>query len=102
MTEKELKEVLEKSGYPVFYDHAKKGTEIPFITFTTSTDNFFADNKSYSKLTGFEAKLYTSRINDDTSALEHILDEAEIPYNRDETYMEDSDVYIEIYESEAI
>ena len=50
MTLEELKTRCENAGFKYAYALFKKPTEPPhLIAFQTATDNFFADNKVYSK-----------------------------------------------------
>lgn len=103
MTEKEVRLMLEEVGVPVHYDHAKKGQTLPYITYNTTTDNFFADDKVQAKVLNLSISLYTSNQRDLMleEKIETILNDNSIPWNRDETYLVESNVYIEIYEMEV-
>lgn len=103
MTNAEIGTMLRSTGLPVFYDHAKQGAKLPYITYTTSTDNFHADNKTYQKITAIRAVLYTSNKSSSLEAtLEAVLDANDLPWDRDEVYEASSEVFMEIYESEVV
>lgn len=103
MTNAEIGQMLATSGLPVFYDHAKKGTTLPYITYRTESDNFFADNKTYQDVKSIRAVLYTNIKSPTLEAtIEGIFDSNNIPWNRDEGYNTEMEVFMEIYESEVI
>lgn len=93
-----LTQILNSGDIPAFYEHAPKGTKCPFLTFTVESSNFAADNRVYSKGLSFRAVLYTVEKNLDLEeAIETILDNAEIVWERDEVYLDDELLYQEIY-----
>lgn len=103
MTEVEIKAMLEETELKVFYHHAKEGTKVPFITYTTTTDNIFADDSVLEKRIVLEINLYeTYRDLKIEKKLEDVLDAHGILWNRDESYDSESKVFIEIYETEVI
>ena len=100
MTLAEFKKLLDATGYPVAYSHFEKETTLPFITYLTpSTSNLIADNRVYQKINNVDVELYTKQ--KDLAAeqkLESVLDQAEIPYDVTEIFIEDQKVYQRIYE----
>ena len=103
MTNNQIGNMLKATNLPVFYDHAKKGAKLPYITYTANSDNFFADDKTYQKVTDLRVVLYTATKRTDLeAAIESVLDSNNIPWNRDETYESQSEVFLEIYESEVV
>lgn len=101
MTYEELKEMLESTGMEVHYNHAPIGTRIPFITYKTSSNNFFADNQVYAHIDNLEVRLYSGKrdLNSERN-LEQILKENGFAYNRDETY--EDKTFIQIYNMEVL
>jgi hypothetical protein len=98
----EFKKLLEETGFPVAYSHfpEKKGQRPPFITYLVSpSSNFMADNHVFYKVNNVQVELYTKQ--KDLSAeskLEAVLDQAEIPYETDEVYIESEKLYQRTYE----
>lgn len=104
MTIRKIKKTLEKTGYPVAYYQFKKPPTIPFIAFLTAySRNFAADGKVYKKINRLQIELYTE-IKDPAAEerLETVLDEAELFYNKTETYIESENLFQIIYECEVI
>ena len=102
----ELKRLLDATGFPVAYSHFT-GTPIPkppYIAYlVTYSPNFKADNKTYHKINSVDIELYT--LIKDLSAekvLEDLLDEREIPYDSDETFIESEKLFQKIYEVRLI
>lgn len=103
MTTNDIGNMLKESELPVYYDHARQGATLPYIAFTTTASNFFADNKTYQRVTSFRAVLYTaSKRSDLESTIEGVFDAHDIPWDRDELYDSGSEVFQEIYESEVL
>lgn len=105
MTLTQLNTLLKATGYPVAYLQFKvtpnnPAPKPPFITYLVdSSENFFADNVTYSKANNVSIELYTN--NKDLSAeskLESLLDENEISYDSYETYIESENLYQKNYE----
>jgi len=104
MTLAELKKILDATGYPVAYSHFSSKQQPPFICYLEdNSSNFSADNKVYHKGKDIFIELYTSK--KDLVAekkLEDLLDENEIPYDSDETYIESEKIFQKIYEVRLI
>lgn len=105
MTLTELVTILNATGFPVAYSHFTETTNNPlpnppFITYIVpSSDNLFADNKTYKKINNIDIELYTDKKNllaEET--LEDLLDANKIPYQTNETYIESERLFQKIYE----
>lgn len=78
-------------------------TNLPFICYLeTNTDNAFADNKVYKKIRGIDIELYTE-IKDTKSEdlLEEALNNASIPWNKYEQYIDSEKCYQITYSVEV-
>lgn len=100
----ELKKLLDATGYPVAYSHFKEAKPVPYICYlVTFSPNFHADNKTYHKINAVDIELYTDKKDLAAEAvLETILDEHEIPYESDETFIESEQLFQKIYEVRLI
>lgn len=79
----------------VCYDHAKKGTMVPFMVVTyDTTNNTAADNRILIRGFLFLAVLYLNE-RDKTieSAVEKLLDDNELPWIKSVEWLDDSKVY---------
>ena len=93
-----LAQILNSGEIPAFYDHAPAGTKLPFVAFTVSSQNFEADDRVYHKGLSFRAVLYTvAKSPELEEELETIFDENNIPWEREEIYLDDEICYQEIY-----
>ena len=104
MTLKELKKILDSTGFPVAYSHFKEYTKAPFITYLVfDSNNYFADNKVWKKTDIIQIELYTDKKNINIEEkLEKILDDNEICYTSSEMYIESQELFQKIYEMEII
>lgn len=104
MTLAELNTILRATGYPVAYSHFNRAVAVPFITYrVTYSPNFKADNKVYHKINSVDIELYTDKKDQQAeSILESLLDANEIPYDSDEGYIEDEQLFQKIYEVRMI
>lgn len=105
----ELYKLLKATGLPVAYSHFKVSESNPapvppFITYVeTETSNFIADNKTYHEISAVDIELYTSKKDLETEALiKKLLDEANIPFQKNEIYVESQEVFKITYEVELI
>lgn len=80
-----------------------KAPKLPFICYlATSTNNVFADNKTYDVIRGIDVELYTE--NKDVaseSLVEQALDDANIPWNKYEEYIDTEKCYQITYSVEV-
>lgn len=97
-----LKEILESSGIPVKYRNIEPEREmtLPFIGFHyVQSENFGADNQVYQKLGTFSINLCTERKEKlQEMKVEQALDEANIYWEKYETYMPEEQMYQIVYE----
>ena len=101
----ELKEKLNATGLPVAYSHfieteSFRPPQPPYITYLEApSSNFFADNKTYKKVINVDIELYTNKKDLESEAkIEKMLDENDIPYETNETWIETEKLYQRIYE----
>ena len=101
----ELVTILKATGYPVAYSHFTETPNNPipnppYITYLVpSSDNFFADNKTYTKISNIDIELYTDKKDLAAEAtLENLLDDNKIPYEAVETYVDSERLFQRIYE----
>lgn len=106
MTLKELKESLEsiddnafvgKVAYRAF--PVGKAPKLPYICYlSTSTNNFFADNKTYEVIQEVNIELYTAKKSEVTEQmLESKLDELGLGWNKYEQWISSENFYEIIY-----
>ena len=73
---------------------------LPFICFQeTESNNFMADTKVYYKITNVDIELYTDQKDPTTeAALEKVLNDNQLSWNKSEVYIESEDVLELIYD----
>lgn len=83
----------------VYGVRAPEGAKLPYgVVVFGSSDNFAADNKTYAKKQAVAFELYTVKKNESLEAeVEALLDEAEIPWDKDEGYDDGEQFYIIYY-----
>ena len=96
-----ITEFKDKVAYKTFKEGSAPA--LPFICFyVDETDNFKADDKVYLKKQTILIELYTDKKSPSTEALiEAALDEAGIPWDYSESYIESEAVYLITYEVEV-
>ena len=97
----ELVRIITLMDLPFAYDHFSEGEAVdpPFICYLLpSSDNFSADGKVYHHLSDVHLELYTDK-KDVTSevAVESVLDDEGIFYNKTETWIESERLYEVMY-----
>ena len=104
MSHEELKAMLEETGFPLAYDHFAEGEspDPPFLCFLyPSSDNFSADGIAYYKKNAVHVELYTDEKSPETeAAIETVLDEHGIFYNKTEVWIESEQLYEVLYSFE--
>lgn len=99
-----LEEIPELKG-KIVYRQFKEGSApaLPFVCFyVNDTDNFKADNKSYLKRQNIIVELYTATKSPATEQLiETALDNAGIPWDYTETYIDSESCYLIAYNVEV-
>jgi len=97
MSEKELYELLQELDISVGYDHfvAEDNITPPFILYRNDTaTNFKADDKTYFKQHEYIIDLITdTKDTTKEGSLEDLLDGNNIPYDKEEDYIESEKIY---------
>lgn len=100
-----LLQILEGIGLPFAYDHFAEGEspDPPFICYLLPmSDNFSADGGVYFKLSEVHIELYTDKKEPETEfALEAVLDEHGVFYNKTEIWIESEKLYEVMYTFET-
>lgn len=107
MTLKKLHQILESTGIPtVYYSWSTQDGDrpsLPFICYNTPfSSNFFADNIVFLSIEHVQIELYT-KYKEPTieAALERVLAENEIAWEKTETYLDSENCFQIIYETEV-
>ncbi|EJL44026.1 hypothetical protein PMI08_02144 [Brevibacillus sp. CF112] len=100
MTLAELKNTLEKTGFPVTYSHFTSKVKPPFICFVVAySTNFMADNEVYQEIENVQIELYT--IKKDPAAerkVKEILQSNGLPYETTEIFIDSEKLFQKIFE----
>ena len=106
MTYAEIASMIESTGLENAYYQYPEGEapELPYILFYYPERNDFqADNKNYARIPQLNIELYTKEKDFDKEKLiEDLLDENEIPYDKEEQYIEKEKMYEVLYITEVI
>lgn len=109
MTQQELYIKLQEIGLPITYSHfdvdgPNKSPSPPFlIYFVAGRDDESADNINYIKKTTYALELYTDFKDLETEKkIEDKLSELELPFRKDEVYIESERLYQVYFEFEII
>ena len=104
MTNKEIEIMLSSSGIPFCYHHWEKEyvPNLPYGCFLfPNSHNFQADGVVYHTANVVQIELYTKLKSPQIEAqFEAVLDEAELYYEKSESYIESEKMYQIIYEME--
>ena len=77
----DLKKAMESTGLPVTRDKAAKGTEYPYIVYSSiSKGKKTASSKTFKRLPYYQVSLFTDGTEDDLKVLEAAFDEYGITY----------------------
>ena len=92
MTYDDITNMLKEAGLPFAYDHFAEGEspEPPFLIFLfPGSDNMFADNGVYFKISQLNMELYTNKKDPELEEkLEDILTAHEIPWEKSEVWID--------------
>lgn len=105
MTYQQIAKMVDKFGLPSAYYQFEEGSgqQCPFVVFYYPNRNdFHADGINYAKIVNLMIELYTDNkdfVSEDI--IEGILDEYELAYDKDETYIESEKMYEVIYTMEV-
>lgn len=104
MTYDDITNMLEEAGLPLAYDHFAEGEspEPPFLIFLfPGSDNMFADNGVYFKISQLNMELYTDKKDPELEEkLEDILTAHEIPWEKSEVWIDSEKMYEVLYQTE--
>lgn len=106
MTRVQIATMIAGIGLPYAYDHFTKKDSPggpPFIAFMyPNSDDLFADNINYARITALHIELYTDNVDFDLeSAVEAALTAAELPFSKTQTYIESESMYQTAYDTEV-
>lgn len=97
----ELVRIITAMGLPFAYDHFSEGESVnpPFICYLLpGSNNFSADGKVYHHLSSVHLEVYTDKKDITTeTAVESVLDNEGIFYNKTETWIESERLYEVMY-----
>lgn len=106
MTKIEVAKMIEDIGLPYAYYQFPENTAQapPFICFFyTSTDDLYADDTNYQRITGLSVELYTATkdfTNED--AVESALTSNGLTYRKEESYIESEKMWQIAYDMEVL
>ena len=104
MTYDGITNMLKEAGLPLAYDHFAEGEspEPPFLIFLfPGSDNMFADNGVYFKISQLNMELYTDKKDPELEErLEDILTAHEMPWENSEVWIESEKMYEVLYQTE--
>lgn len=104
MTYDDITNMLKEAGLPLAYDHFAEGEspEPPFLIFLfPGSDNMFADNGVYFKISQLNMELYMDKKDPELEEkLEDILIAHEIPWEKSEVWIESEKMYEVLYQTE--
>ncbi len=104
MTYDDITNMLKEAGLPLAYDHFAEGEspEPPFLIFLfPGSDNMFADNGVYFKISQLNMELYTDKKDPELEEkLEDILTAHEISWEKSEVWIESEKLYEVLYQTE--
>lgn len=106
MTTTEIATLIASVGLPSAYNHFPENAapSPPFICFYyAQPNNFNADNTTHQKMAALTIELYSNN-KDLTSeaAVESVLIANDLPYTKNETYIDGEKLYLNSYETEVI
>jgi len=100
----EIVRIMEETGLPFAYSHFAEGEgpDPPFICYLLpGSDNFAADGRVYFKIDEVRIELYTDEKSPAAErALEAVLDEHGIFYEKSETWISSEKLYEVLYQFE--
>ena len=104
MTYDDITNMLKEAGLPLAYDHFAEGEspEPPFLIFLfPGSDNMFADNGVYFKISQLNMELYTDKKDPELEEkLEDILPAHDIPWEKSEVWIDSEKMYEVLYQTE--
>ncbi len=105
MTESEVYEMLESTGFPVAYRSFKEGEapDLPYLVYYyPRTHDFKADDTVYLRVNVLNIELYTGQKDlESERVLEDVLSENGFICEKSEGYLESEEMYEVLYETEV-
>lgn len=106
MTDLEVKNMLEETGFPVSYHHFEEG-EVPALPYLIylypGTNDFSADGVVYQGINQLDIELYTDKKDVKTEKrVEAVLKKHGFFYKKTEGYIETEKMYEVLYEMEVL
>jgi hypothetical protein len=100
VTPEELKTLLDGTGLPVAYHHWDEPPKAPYVTYLYAySSDLMADDRNYVSVDNWQVELYTAVKDPASEALvEAKLEEAAIPYQKIETYLDSEGLYQILYQ----
>lgn len=106
MTRKEVATMVESIGLPFAYYQFDEGTgqAPPFVCFFyTGSDDLYADQKNYQKITGLSIEFYSAEKDFDTEeSIEAILNNAGLTYSKEENFIDSEKMWQIAYDMEIV
>lgn len=105
MTYQEIASMIAGIGIPnAYYQFDETGQEPPFICFMYSADNDIkADSQNYQKIEQLTIELYTNQKDFELEErIEDTLNEAGLVYTRNEIYIEEEQLFQEVYDVDVL
>lgn len=102
----EIKTMLSQLGIPLTYYSfpEKMAPSLPYLVwYFPNSANFDADNRVYKKIEALNVELYTDTKDFDLeAALENILDQFGVVWEKTESYLNSEHMYEVLYETEVL
>lgn len=105
----ELKQILNLTGFPVTYSHFTPSKnspvpEPPYICYLVSySPNFMADDEVYQEIENVQIELYSNKKDLVAEAkVKEVLNNANLPYETREVFIESEKLFQKIYEVRLI
>ena len=106
MTFEEIKSMIDEMDFPSAYWSfpEKEAPELPYlIYYYPNSENFFADDHTYAQIERVNLELYTQRKNIEYERrVESVLTEYDIPFERNETYINSEHMYEVLFEFDVL
>lgn len=104
MTYKEVFDMITSIGYPAAYNHFPQSTgmKAPYICFYyPGSNDYVADNHNYVKIEEVRIELFTDGKDFEAEkAVENVLKAHDLPFSREETYLDKEGLYMQFYTTE--
>lgn len=99
----EISDILRKTGIRFSYHHWEEPPELPYGVFLDPySNNFMADNQVYAEISHVQIELYAEGKDFEAErAIERVLTENDLPYEKSFQYISEQRLYETIYEIEV-